>query len=110
MVCEPTYESCTNCRSDCGVCPSTTCIQIVTCDFGCIDFAGGGGGGGPPSFSLTCIADCVAMGCADIRFFVDQVVNCAVSHLGECSDLACVQRVCGDEITACLGARCPPGM
>ncbi len=79
---------------------------MVTCTFGCIELMST-----PPMVSFTCIADCVAQACADVRFFVDQVVNCAISQIGTCSDFDCIMRECGTEIAACLTApRCPPGM
>lgn len=106
-VCEADeFETCVNCAADCGACPGVTCIEVVTCTFGCIDF----GGGGIPDFSFTCITDCVARACADVRFFVDEVVNCAIGQLVTCGDLSCIQRECREEIAACIGApRCPPG-
>jgi hypothetical protein len=95
------FETCTNCAKDCGECQTLGCIEIVTCAFTCIDFAGN-----PPKFSLSCVAQCVALGCADVQFFVDQVVNCAIMSLGSCMDLNCIMAECGDEITACIGATC----
>ncbi len=51
------------------------------------------------------------MACADVRFFVDQVVNCAVEQIFTCGDLSCVMRECRTQISACISApRCPPGM
>jgi hypothetical protein len=107
MRCEPPYESCTNCPGDCGACPGVTCIEVATCIFGCIDFDGTI----PPDFSFSCIGDCTAQACADVRFFVDQVIDCAITQIFECGDLSCVMRECRDQLAACIGApRCPPGM
>ena len=61
----------------------------------------------PPKFSVTCVANCVALGCADVQFFVDQVLSCAMIHLGECgSDFGCLQKYCDSEIAACIAAHC----
>jgi hypothetical protein len=84
------------------MCTLNSCGEALTCVFGCIDF----GGGGIPSFSLTCMAGCVAMTCPDSRFFIDQVVNCAVRNIGRCRDLGCFMRECRAEILACFNARC----
>lgn len=112
-MCEASeLETCVNCPGDCGVCPGVTCIEVVTCTFGCFSF----GGGGIPDFSFSCITDCVARACADVRFFVDEVVNCAIDQLFTCAGggedpLDCIMRECSDEILACISApRCPPAM
>ena len=76
------------------------------CIFGCLDF-----NSTPPSVSFSCIGDCSAQACADVRFFVDQVVNCAINQIFTCGDFNCVMRECGSQIAACLTApRCPPAM
>src|SRR5262249_41579030 len=100
-VCEQ-YETCTNCPDDCGNCTPIGCIEIVTCAFGCIDLTAN-----PPEFSFTCVADCTSQGCADVQFFVDQVINCAVGALFTgCADLTCIQDECSSQLAACIGATC----
>ena len=106
MKCEEDeFETCSNCPADCGTCETIGCFEIVTCVLGgCIDL----GGGFPPDISLTCFANCVAKGCADVQFFVDQFVNCALGAIPECGgDFQCFQEVCQEEFTACLAADCP---
>jgi hypothetical protein len=74
----------------------------VQCAFGCIDLQQN-----PPQFSITCVANCVALGCADVQFFVDQVLNCAVTELPNCGpDFGCIQQACGEEFSACINANC----
>ena len=74
----------------------------VTCAFGCIDPSTN-----PPQFSITCVANCVALGCADVQFFVDQVLTCAIGVLPQCGgDFDCIQTECGEELAACIGAHC----
>jgi hypothetical protein len=49
----------------------------------------------------------VAQGCADVQFFVDQVLACAVQALDTCGgDQECILDECDAEIAACLGANC----
>jgi hypothetical protein len=109
--CEATqYETCTNCPADCGKCELLGCFQIVTCALGCIEL-----NQDPPKFSITCVANCVAKGCADVQFFVDQTLNCAVLNINDLADcisgpgsaISCVQQYCGSEVAACLNATCP---
>jgi hypothetical protein len=100
-VCED-FETCGICPQDCGQCQPITCFEIVTCAFQCIDLEQD-----PPAFSITCVANCVSQGCADVQFFVDQVLTCAVSALPNCGgDFGCIQSECDAEIAACLGAQC----
>ena len=104
--CEPPYETCTNCAGDCGSCTVKGCIEVVGCAFTCIDLDGF-----PPQFSTTCVANCVSQGCANVQFFVDQVLTCAVQALiSEClgggDTLQCIQEACSPEIAACIGATC----
>src|SRR6185295_4934335 len=90
MKCEPPYETCTNCAMDCGACTTmNTCIETVTCAFGC--FSGMG-------FSATCVTNCVSQGCANAQFFVDQVLNCAVKNIPQC--------IGGGGIVNCLMKEC----
>ena len=43
------------------------------------------------AFSLTCTANCIALGCANVQFFVDQVVNCAIANIAMCGgDMGCM--------------------
>jgi len=57
---------------------------------------------------VTCVSNCVAQGCADVQFFVDQVLNCAIFALPSCGgDIqGCLFEQCSSEIAACLGATC----
>jgi hypothetical protein len=107
MRCESAggFEDCVSCPSDCGECALRSCGESLTCVFGCIEF---GGGGGPPRFSLSCLGGCVAQTCPDSRFFLDQVVSCAVTEgiASGCRDLMCITSACRSEIAACLGDRC----
>jgi hypothetical protein len=97
------YETCSICPQDCGACEAIGCMQVVQCAFQCIDV-----NADPPTFSVSCVANCVALGCAKVQFFVDQVLTCAAQHLPECGgDFGCLQNVCGAEIAACIGATCP---
>jgi hypothetical protein len=103
------YETCSNCNADCGLCEPTGCFEIVLCAIGqCIDISGGF----PPDFSLTCVANCVAQGCSDVQFFVDQFINCAIGALPNCGGggdvFMCLQGECSSEFNACLNAECPP--
>ena len=101
-VCEP-FESCAICPGDCGTCETIGCIEIVTCALNCIDL-----NMNPPGISLSCAANCVALGCSNVQFFVDQVLNCAVANLGTCGgDFGCIQTQCDAEFAACIGATCP---
>jgi hypothetical protein len=98
------FEDCVSCPADCGACALHSCGESLTCVFGCIDF----GGGGIPRFSISCLGGCVAETCPDSRFFLDQVVSCAVSSgiAAGCRDLMCITDACRSEIAACLGDRC----
>jgi hypothetical protein len=96
------YETCSNCPQDCGQCQPIGCIQIVMCSVGCIDM-----GQFPPQFSMTCVANCVAQGCADVQYFVDQVLNCMVFALPVCgTDVGCLQTQCAAQFAACANATC----
>jgi hypothetical protein len=83
--------------------------MIVTCALGCVELQED-----PPKFSVSCVANCVSKGCSDVQFFVDQTLNCAFQNLNQISDcadgagsmLSCVQKFCGAELQACLGAYC----
>jgi hypothetical protein len=61
---------------------------------------------------VTCVANCVAQGCSDVQFFVDQVLNCVVAHVPDCigggggGGLNCFQQQCQSEFAACIGANC----
>jgi hypothetical protein len=98
---EDGFETCSNCAVDCGECEEANCRQVLFCAFGCFDFAGP-----TPDISFTCVSNCVAQGCADVQFFVDEAINCAIAEFITCGDLACVQRECAEEFQACLRARC----
>jgi hypothetical protein len=66
----------------------------------------------PPSFSLTCVSNCVAEGCPNVQFFVDQVINCAISALPQCIGgggggvFGCIMNQCSSQFSACIGATC----
>jgi hypothetical protein len=96
------FETCALCPQDCGACMPKSCIEVVGCAFKCIDLTQV-----PPKFSLTCVANCVSQGCADVQFFVDQVLDCAIQALPTCgADFGCVQTECDAEVAACIGATC----
>jgi hypothetical protein len=49
----------------------------------------------------------VSRGCADVQFFVDQVMTCALPLLPVCNgDFDCIQDQCAVEVAACIGATC----
>lgn len=103
---ESEFETCTNCPKDCGECTLKNCFQIVTCALGCVQLDKD-----PPEFSVSCVANCVAQGCPDVQFFVDQALTCAFLNLDEIANcngsiLECAQQSCGPEMNACLGATC----
>lgn len=102
MVCEPPFESVSNCEEDCGRCDLGTCFEGLTCVIGCL---GGLGGGGTPD--IFCATDCINCTCPDARFFLMQALDCAIPAAFEedCRDLACFQRECGPEFLACIGDR-----
>jgi hypothetical protein len=101
-VCEGPFETCTNCNADCGECDPLNCLEVVTCAFGCIDLMQD-----PPSFQLGCLGQCIAQGCADVQFFVQEFVDCAILAIGTCGgDFGCIQSECSNQFAACLGAFC----
>ena len=105
--CEGPFETCANCHQDCGDCPVHGCFPMLTCSFGCIDPAPPGADAGPPNVRVSCIADCVAEGCASARFFFDQAFNCFLQHFDQCgSDRDCLMKACNAEVTACVGEIC----
>jgi hypothetical protein len=79
------------------MCTTLGCIEIAMCAFGCFE----------PTVSLTCIGECSARGCADVRFFVDQLVNCALGVIFSGGDPDEIMTECRSEFIACLSARCP---
>ncbi len=102
--CEPPYEDCINCSEDCGECEVLTCDEVLFCVLdGCLSFDSS-----PPDFSVSCIGVCTALACDDVRYLVDEVVDCAVIGLimGEIGSIDEVMSVCSEEVAACLGARC----
>jgi len=97
------FETCSICPQDCGQCQPKGCLEVVGCALQCIDITKN-----PPQFSVACVANCVAQGCADVQFFVDQVLNCVVSKLPQCGpNFGCLQNACGPEFAACIAATCP---
>ena len=104
-VCEGPYETCANCNQDCGSCEVIGCLEVVNCALGCLDL-----GSLPPKFSLSCIANCTAQGCADVQYFVDEFINCAIANIGNClgdgGGIGCIQKACDAELAACIGAKC----
>jgi hypothetical protein len=102
--CEAPYEDCSNCATDCGPCVVTNCLDTLTCALGCISGGGSGGTGFP---SISCIIDCGASACANVKFFFDQVVGCIAMNFVSCrTDVNCYRTACSTEINACLGAVC----
>jgi hypothetical protein len=81
-----------------------SCLEVVGCALQCLDLQAI-----PPKFSVTCVANCVAKGCSDVQFFVDQVLNCVVLHIPDCGGgggVGCFQDKCQAEFAACIGATC----
>ncbi|KYF81043.1 hypothetical protein BE11_46335 [Sorangium cellulosum] len=100
-VCEP-FETCAACPSDCGACEPTSCLEVITCAFGCVDPEQT-----PPDIGLACVSNCMAQGCANAQFFAEQVLTCALSSLPRCDgDMECVQDRCAVQIASCLRATC----
>jgi hypothetical protein len=100
-ICEE-FESCSNCNADCGECDPLGCLEVVNCSLGCIDLQQD-----PPDFNVGCVANCIAAGCADVQFFVNQMLQCAIQQLGECGgDPDCILGECSSELAACIGANC----
>ena len=106
-TCE-SFEDCANCPDDCGKCKPITCLEIVACALSCpLDF-----NSVPPNFSLTCVSTCLAKGCANTKFFVDQVVNCAIANIGACGGMGmggfagCIQKKCSKQFASCISAHC----
>jgi hypothetical protein len=119
--CEEPYETCSNCHDDCGDCETIGCLSMLTCAFKCIDL-----GGSPPAIRVSCVADCVAIGCPAARFLFDQAFNCFIQHLGDCGGggggggggfpggpggpggdaFSCLSAQCSSEVAACVGATC----
>jgi hypothetical protein len=97
------YETCANCTQDCGQCTTLSCFQAFTCALKCANLQTN-----PPQVSLSCVANCLALGCPDTQFFFDQAFNCAVfKGLPKCGgNFMCLQQECDAEIAACLGATC----
>jgi hypothetical protein len=96
------FESCAICPQDCGQCNTKSCLEVITCAFGCVDL-----NMFPPGVSLTCAANCIAQGCADTQFFADQVVTCIVQNILMCGpDFNCLQQACDAQIAACIGSKC----
>ena len=107
-VCEEDdFESCVNCPADCGQCAVTSCREIVGCVFTCFDLRSR-----PPMISLACIGECTARGCADVQFFVDQVVSCAIGSIGgggpPVGGFQGIFAACSEELEACYRVSCPP--
>jgi hypothetical protein len=74
----------------------------VECSLKCVDFMAQ-----PPQFDFACVTDCVSQGCADARFFVNQVLSCAAANFGTCgTNVSCIQMTCSTQVSACLGATC----
>jgi hypothetical protein len=83
------------------------CIEAVTCIFMQINTSTN-----PPSFNFTGVAQCAAEACADAQFFINQVLNCAISNIGTCFGqggggiVGCLMNECGMQISACIGSTC----
>ena len=107
-VCESKggFETCTNCEADCGKCETIGCFKVVQCALQCIDLMAN-----PPAFSISCVADCVSLGCADVQFFVDGVLNCVIGEViknGPGGGIQGALAKCDKQVGACLNATCPP--
>jgi len=105
-VCQMPFETCTNCPADCGSCTTVkNCFEAFTCAIACIDLMGN-----PPSFSLSCVSNCIAEACANGQFFANQAVDCiidaAVFGDAGCHDIMCLESACNTQITACIASSC----
>ena len=84
------------------MCKTLGCMEMLTCALGCVDFSMR-----PPNISVTCIADCVAMGCPSAQFFFNQAFNCFIQNFGKCGPkFGCLSMQCGPELAACIGSKC----
>jgi hypothetical protein len=96
-------ETCANCPQDCGACPEETCIQVVTCAFGC--FSGGG-------LSLSCILGCTDGACPNAINAANNVIDCATMNClmmgggGGGGILACVMSKCSSQLESCIDTSC----
>ena len=97
------FETCANCNQDCGQCTTLSCFQALTCAFKCVQL-----GSNPPNVSISCVANCLALGCPDTQFFFDPAAYFGIQKgFGKCGgDFNCIQKECGTEIAACLGSTC----
>ena len=57
--------------------------------------------GNPPSFRASCLAACVALGCADVELLYDNIIRCVESAGDKAATL------CANQIAACNAAKCP---
>lgn len=102
MKCEAPYETCSNCHADCGDCETIGCLAMLTCAFKCIDTSSM-----PPAVRISCVGDCVAIGCPAARSLFDQAFNCFIQHIGDCgASFSCLTNECSSEVAACVGATC----
>jgi hypothetical protein len=96
------FETCINCPEDCGRCRELNCLEVITCSFDCFDFSSD-----PPMFDLPCLAGCASRSCPDVSFFINEVVNCAISVFIGGGRLPEIMEECAEELEACFRARCP---
>jgi hypothetical protein len=101
--CEGPYETCFNCEQDCGTCPVKNCFQEITCAISCVQ-------GGITNLNSTCIVGCLADGCPNAQYFVNQALGCIIGAAlgGQCMglDINCLMMACGSQISACIGSHC----
>jgi hypothetical protein len=96
-VCEKPYETCVNCPADCGACTPISCLEELGCAEKCL-----------MPLNVTCVADCVAEGCAQAGYLVNQVIDCFIMNAGACGGLniSCLTQKCQSSIAACIGNHC----
>ncbi len=75
---------------------------MLTCAFGCINRDND-----PPTFRPSCAADCLALGCPDLKFLFDNAFECIVLASRDCGgNMGCIQMECSEEFMACLAVTC----
>ena len=96
------FETCSNCRQDCGDCTVIGCREAFACSLGCLD------PNRDPPFSFVCSAGCVSRLCSRAASLYDPAFGCAVQAARTCmGSRGCIQQQCATEIGACLRATCP---
>ena len=81
------------------MCTLLGCPEMLTCSLQCIDLMMT-----PPSFSISCVGDCVARGCPAASYLFDQVFDCFVANIATCgASISCLMTTCQAQVSVCLG-------